>query len=160
MIYGFNTDDKNHATAALIIYQIYRSRDAKKFPISVKMWTQIADAAKLAAATSHNLAQFIEKFKEPLRCGDVKALSKSLAAENGFNDENRHYLTEIIDSAECNSDDVLFCIENETAYIIMYVRERLELDKEPLESEDENELADNLKPLKDLAEQYGVIDNE
>ena len=159
MIYGFNTDDKNHATAALIIYQIYRSRDTKKFPISVKMWTQIADAAKLAAATSHNLARFIELFKEPMRCGDVKPLSKSLASAVGFDAESRHYLTEVLLN-DCIDDDVLYVIENETAYIMMYVRERRETDKEPVERELESEWPEDLKPLKELADQSGDNENE
>jgi hypothetical protein len=156
MTYGFNTDDKNHALSALVIYQIYRSRDTKKFKISLKMWTQIADFAKLAAATSHNLAQFIEKFKEPMICGDVRPFAKALAQELEFDAENRHYLTEML--GDCEHDDVLFAIENETAYIIMYVRERLEIDKEPTDQDEE--LAENLKPLKELADHYGDTENE
>ena len=54
MIYGFDTQDKEAATAALIVYAIYRSRDIKRFKVSTQMWGQIERFVKSSAKRAKN----------------------------------------------------------------------------------------------------------
>ena len=49
MIFGFDTEDGNESTAALLVYAIYRSRNTMQFKVSIDMWDKIERFAKSAA---------------------------------------------------------------------------------------------------------------
>jgi hypothetical protein len=138
MIYNFDTEEKSRAIAALLVYAIYRSRDTERFTVSTKMWDQITNFSKLAAKKSSNLAEFIELFKKPMRCDALKPkycvtgnskhlmiLKEGELFESGT--ERREFITSLLEQA--NETKVLSLIINETSFIIMLVRERLESEK-------------------------------
>ena len=139
MIYKFDTDNKKRAIAALVIYAVYRSRDQKRFKVSTKMWEQITNFCKLSAKKSTNLAEFIEHLRKPMHCeaikpayceiegtkGATKQLADGTVFESGA--DSRQFLTRILE--ECSQEQVISTIINETAFIIMLVRERLETEK-------------------------------
>jgi hypothetical protein len=138
MIYGFDTKNRSRAIACLVIYAVYRSRNMDSFPISTKMWDQITNFSKLAAKKSANLAEFIEIFKKPMRCDALKprycatGFNKAIIKlENGAfvesGEEGREFLTSILENS--NEKLVLNTITNETSFLIMLVRERIENEK-------------------------------
>jgi hypothetical protein len=138
MIYNFDTEEKNRAIAALVIYAVYRSRNIDRFKVSTKMWEQITNFSKLAAKKSTNLAEFIEIFKTPMRCDALKPkycitgnskpivkLEDGQFVESG--EPMREFLTSVLENS--NEKEVINIILNETSFIIMLVRERLENEK-------------------------------
>lgn len=137
MIYNFDTEEKNRATAALVIYVVYRSRNIDRFKVSTKMWEQITNFSKLAAKKSTNLAEFIELFKTPMRCdalnpkycitGNSKPIVKLQGGELMESESMREFLTSVLENS--NEKEVINIILNETSFIIMLVRERLENEK-------------------------------
>jgi hypothetical protein len=141
MIYNFDTDKKERALAALLIYAIYKSRDQTRFKVSTKMWEQVTNFSKLAAKKSENLAEFLEYFRKPMKCTTVlpkyclteehKGVLKtdkngSIIETSG--EEMKSFLTSEIE----NSDEkkIISTIIRETAFVIMLVRERIEIEKE------------------------------
>ncbi len=138
MIYGFNTDRQERATAAQVIYSVYKSRNTDRFKVSTKMWEQITNFSKLAAKKSTNLAEFIERLRKPMCCevlmprycitdkkNAVKILEDGSIFESG--EDGRQFLTALLERA--NETKVLTSVINETAFVIMLVRERLEVEK-------------------------------
>ena len=71
MYYNFDTDDEWAATASLIVYAIYRSRDSKKFKVSPDMWSMIERAVGSAAKRAMDLADFMQKLKPKLMCPTI-----------------------------------------------------------------------------------------
>lgn len=145
MIYGFNTENESRAIAALIVYAVYKSRDVDRFTVSVKMWDQITNFSKLAAKKSVSLAEFIELFKVPMRCYTINpsycssdsskplvVLERGELFESGSN--HREFITSLIERS--NEKEVISIIINETSFIIMLVRERLEHEKIAKQMED------------------------
>lgn len=134
MILDFDTESKEQAVAACIIYAIYRSRNTDRFKISTKMWGQIANFSKLAAKKSTNIAEFAERFMRSMCCESINAVgldNEKLMLEDGSifepSEESRKFLTSLVKGV--NEKSVISTIINETAFIIMLVRERLESDK-------------------------------
>lgn len=72
MIYGFDTSDEHAATAALLVYAVYRSRDKARYKASPDMWEQIERFVKDSAKRAKTLPQFIESLKPRLACGSVR----------------------------------------------------------------------------------------
>lgn len=140
MIYGFDTKNKEQATAALLVYVIYRSRDLKRFKVSTKMWEQITNFAKLSAKKSLTLPEFIERFRKPMCCEAIQSRHCKVDEHAGHaakmledgtlfvaGDEQKAFLTTIVN--EANAKKVLDLIYKETAFVIHAVRERLEAEK-------------------------------
>lgn len=72
MIYGFDTSDEHAATAALLVYAVYRSRDKARYKASPDMWEQIERFVKDSAKRAKTLPQFIESLKPRLACGSIR----------------------------------------------------------------------------------------
>lgn len=138
MIYGFDTDEKERAIAAQVIYSVYKSRNIDRFRVSTKMWEQITNFSKLSAKKAGNLAEFIERFRKPMCCealkpahcvtdktSAVKMMDDGSVFESG--EDSRQFLTSILEKS--NQKKVIALIIDETAFIIMLVRERLEAEK-------------------------------
>ena len=151
MIYGFDTTDGVAATAALLVYAIYRSRDQTRFRASPDMWTQIERFTKDSAKRSRNIPQFIEAMKPRLCCGSINPKWMQIGekgeaplrlvtdAEGRLSyalqlarDERREFLTGLIERADARA--VLKQIYEETSYIVLLVRARLE-DEKPIEQQ-------------------------
>jgi hypothetical protein len=145
--FGFDTDDKNAATAALIIYAIYRSRNPKRLKVTPDFWGVIERAIRSTAKRATNVPVWIDKLKPKLGCetiaprwaatdagglitmipdprtGELRQINQS---------GQREFLTGII--AEADHQAVLELAYRQTAYIVLLVRDRLEREK-PYEAE-------------------------
>lgn len=147
-IYLFDTENQNEAVAALIVYSIYRCRNYDKFKVSTEMWGQIERFIKASAKRSIDLYSFIESLRPKIFCEDLRSSKVGVAVsaepvltEDGklvefTYDENRVFLGSIINH-HCDQDVVLGLLLNKTTYIVMLVRERLEIEKKLGVKEDE-----------------------
>lgn len=140
MIYGFNTNDKEHATAAFLVYLVYKSRDYKRFKVSTKMWEQITAFAKLSAKKSITIPEFLERFRKPMCCDSLnprftKVEEFSSNAAKLLSDgslfvsaqEQKNSLQEII--SQVKDKKILDLLYKQTSFVIYSVRERLEIEK-------------------------------
>lgn len=148
MHYGFDTDDINAATGALLTYAVYRSRDRRRFKVTPDMWGQIERFVKAAAKRAQTLPAFIESLKPRLCCdtinprwmeagvkGDISLLARTNAAGKTeyvqfVADEQREFLTRVL--AAVDHRQVIDKLYRETAWIVLLVRDRLEREK-PIE---------------------------
>lgn len=147
MIYGFDTDDKNAATGALLVYAIYRSRDKSRFKVTPALWGQIERFVKSSAKRATTLPAFMESLKPRLSCGTVSPKWMEAGVKNDISllaipkaggtefiqyqaDDQREFLTGVL--AEVEHRHVLDQLYRETGWIVLLVRDRLEREK-PIE---------------------------
>lgn len=146
-IFGFDTDNEHEATAALLVYAIYRSRDVRKFKITPDMWGLVERQAKSAAKRARNLNEWIDRFKRPpIYCATIspKWMAVGIAGEivltpmqgGGFvqlaeQGDRREFLSTVLRRADHRV--VLRTLYGETATTILLVRDRLEREK-PVET--------------------------
>lgn len=151
MIFGFDTNNRDAATAALLVYAVYRSRDIGRFEIRFDMWDRIERAIKNAAKRAKTLPEFLEALKPRLACGALKPRWLEIGAngtvpmiaihnEGGgvkefiqpaADPDAREFLTGIFE--EANARAVIRKLYRETTWISALVRNRLESEK-PIES--------------------------
>lgn len=67
MIYGFDTSDETAATAALLVYVVWRSRDKARFKITPDVWGQVERFVKDSAKRATRIPEFIEAVKSARR---------------------------------------------------------------------------------------------
>ena len=143
MIYSFDTKQKHVALAALLVYAVYRSRDFKRFKVSTEMWGQIERFVKSSAKRAKTLAEFMDKLMPRLCCSSISpkwmkigsrgapvAFQNGCFAAFGTSEDAREFFTDIFESEE--AADALRSLYNETTFIILIVRDRLEREK-PIE---------------------------
>lgn len=144
MIYNFDTDDQAAATAALLVYAIYRSRDRRRYKVTPDMWAQIERFAKAAAKRAATLPAWMEAFKPRVACptihprwmevgmkGFLPITNSAGHAEFIQGADQREYLTGPLNAVD--HKETLNRLYRETAWVILLVRDRLEREK-PLES--------------------------
>ena len=156
MHYGFDTEDVNAATGALLIYAVYRSRDRRRYKVTPDMWGQIERFTKAAAKRAQTLPAFLEALKPRLACDSLRpgAMQAGLSGmltlasrtnasggteyvQMGQQGEQREFLTQALARVEARG--VLDLLYRETAWIVLLVRDRLEREK-PIEKAFETEL--------------------
>lgn len=139
MIYNFDTDDIDRATAALCVYALWRSR-SRGLKITPKIWGQVEGWSKAAAKRAPNLAQFIEKLKPSLHVATLHPKWMEVGLKGFQPIADSAGSTSYIQSADarefmtgalklCNEDRALELLYKETAMIVLYVRDRLEREK-------------------------------
>ena len=142
MIYNFDTESKEHAVAALVIYAVYRSRDKKRFKVSPEMWGQIQRFTQAAAKRAKTIQEFIGNLQPKMQCPainpkwvEVGVKGKLFQSGSSFIDipqpERREFLTEVLNGVDHKK--VIKLLLKETQWLIMLVRDRLETEK-PLEA--------------------------
>ncbi|MDZ7922736.1 MAG: hypothetical protein U5M23_01465 [Marinagarivorans sp.] len=140
MIYNFDTKDNVTATAALIVYAVYRSRDKKRFKVTPDVWGQIDRFVKASAKRATNLPIFIDSLMPKLCCASISPKWMDVGI-NGrltqygnefieFAGKKREFLTYVL--SDVNHDDVIKMLYRETMWVILVVRDRLEREK-PIE---------------------------
>jgi len=151
--YNFDTEDRTAATASLLVYAVYRSRDVERFKVSPDMWAMIERAVKSASKRAADLGDFIEKLKPKLHCSTIHprwastmpdgVVTMKLDRETGelmqVQDKGRRqFLTDVL--KEVDHRAVLDFLYKKTALVVLLVRDRLEREK-PIEAgfEIENE---------------------
>lgn len=146
MIYGFDTDDGDAATAALCLYVMWRSRDMRRFKITPTVWEQIERFAKAAAKRADSLPRWIETMKPRLSVGTLSpkwmavgldgviplaALPDGALVQLTEPEQHREFLTSVI--ARANQRAALDMLYRETAWVVLLVRDRLERER-PVEA--------------------------
>lgn len=141
MHYNFDTGDREQAVASLLVYAVYRSRDKKRFKISLDMWGQIERACKGVAKRAGDLGEFIEKLKPKLMCPTVqphwaKTIPDGMVTMKLLEDGSvvelqdqgrRQFLTDVLQ--EVDHKAVLDILYRKTAIVVLLVRDRLEREK-------------------------------
>lgn len=145
MIYQFDTDDRNAATAALLVYAIWRSRDVASFKITPDVWAKMERFTKAASKRARSVPAFLESMKPRLQCGTIhpKWMETGIKGVIGRTDssgnteyiqrgDSREFLTGVL--ADCDEREVLRKLNTETTWIILLCRDRLERER-PVEAE-------------------------
>lgn len=145
MLYQFDTTDPNAATAALLLYAVYRSRDIKRLKVTPDLWSQIERFTKASAKRADSLPRFIEQLKPRLCCDTLRPsamevgikgvlpVTDQLGHTNYIQQaDSREFLTAVLAAADERA--VLRTLYRETAWVILLVRDRLEREK-PLEQQ-------------------------
>lgn len=141
MRHGFDTDDEHAATAALIVYAIYRSRDQGRIKVTPDFWGRIERAVKATAKRAATIPDFVERLKPKLGCSTInpkwaKAGAGGLitmAADprtgelRQVSQDKREFLTQVI--AEADDRAVIEAAYRHTAYVVLLVRDRIEREK-------------------------------
>ena len=145
MIYGFDCDDLEAATGALLVYAVYRSRDTRRFKVTPDLWSQIERFVKGAAKRAETLPRFLETLKPRLSCGTIHPRWMEVGIKGALllgeyatgervelaDQPRREFLTGVLAQVEHRA--VLTQLYRETAYIVLLVRDRLERER-PLEA--------------------------
>lgn len=145
MYYNFDTDDHTAATAALLVYAVYRSRDSKRFKVTPDMWGMIERATVSASKRAPDLADFIQKLKPKLHCPTIhprwaKTVPDGVVSMKMMPDGTiaqvedkgrRQFLTDVLQ--EVDHREVLDYLYRKAALVILLVRDRLEREK-PIEA--------------------------
>jgi hypothetical protein len=167
LIYGFDTEDEHAATAALLVYVVYRSRDKKRFKVSPDMWERIERYVKDSSKRAKSLAEFIEVLKAPRHLyagslhprwmdvgmagempiipvmGDDGKLAYAIQFNSDRDTGRRDFLVRVMERADHRA--VIRKLYSETAWCIALVRDRLERERpieERLNVEDEFDVID------------------
>ncbi len=142
MIHNFDTSDEAAATAAFLVYAVYRSRDMKRFKVTPGMWEQIERAVKSVAKRAEDMAEFIEKLKPKLACASIKpkwaktvpdGMISMIQGPDGSlmeidqDQEKRQFMTDVLETADDRA--VLGILYRKAAYVVLLVRDRIEREK-------------------------------
>ena len=146
MIYGFDTEDEANATAALLVYATWRSRDTVRYRVTPDVWSQVERFTKAAAKRATTLPAFIEALKPRFYAGTLSprameagikgpvpllALGSGAVLEVAAPEEQREFMVGVIERADQTA--VLDRLYRETAWVVLLVRDRLERER-PIES--------------------------
>jgi hypothetical protein len=151
LIFGFDTEDVDAATAALLVYVVYRSRDKARFQVTPDMWSRIERFVKDAAKRAGSLPEFIEGLKSPRRLyagslhprwmdvgmagempltavvGADGKLAYAIQFASDRETGRREFLTRVIERADRRA--VVAKLFRETSWVIALVRDRLERER-------------------------------
>ena len=132
MYFNFDTDDLKRAKAALLLYAMYRSRD-KNSPLNgLETWDRFAAFVRGACLKSYTTAGFVTEFCRKAKIGSVRPRylstgepvkmpdSGNLIRADGVSD----YRLSVIED-----DSLLPLYAEESQYLIMLVRERIQREK-------------------------------
>lgn len=152
MRFGFDTADDETATAALLVYAVWRSRDRQRFKITPDVWGQVERFTKSAAKRADSLPRFLELLKPRLLCATLHPAAMAVGLSGTIPlvetaggafiqldapDGQREFLTRVL--AGCDHQRVLDLLYRETAWIILLTRDRLERER-PIEQRFETAL--------------------
>jgi len=112
LIYNFDTENIHAAIGALIVYGIYRSRDAT-FKVTPDMWGRIERAVISSAKRAEDLGDFLRKLKPKLKCSTINP-----RYFEGFN---------MLDYPD--QKEVLDFLYRKGSIAVLLVRERLERER-------------------------------
>lgn len=141
MIYGFETNNENLALSSLLVYAVFKSRDTSKFKVTPDMWGIIERQVKASAKRSISILDFLENFKKKLKTSSIqprfmnydnKKEKLTIELEDGTlveREEKRknYFWTNEIENADNRA--VLNELYNHTNFVILLVREKLEIEK-------------------------------
>lgn len=132
MYYRFNTDNIDHAKAALLLYAMYRSRDGNSPLNGLETWDRFQSFTRAACLKSCTTANFVQEFCRKAKITSVKPRyldtgdpvvireTGELIDMAGYHD----YRLNII-----GDNRLLQLYRTESVYLIMLVRERIQREK-------------------------------
>lgn len=142
MRYGFDCDDETAATAALLVYATWRSRDVTRFRVTPDVWSQIERFTKASAKRARSIPEFLESLKPRVLAGTLSprameagvkgpvpllSMGSGQVLEVAASDEQREFMVGVIERADQRA--VLDRLYRQTAYIVLLVRDRLERER-------------------------------
>ena len=151
MIYGFDTSDEVAATAALVLYIVYRSRDRGRFKVTPDMWGQIERFLKDSAKRSQSIPELIEALKSPRHlyasslhprymevglAGEIPltvvtnpdgTFSHAIQFASDRTTGQREFGVRVIERADARA--VIEAASRQTAWVVLLVRDRLERER-------------------------------
>lgn len=152
MLFGFDTENEPVASGALLVYAVYKSRDAKRGPSGYDMWDQIERFTRRSAKRADDVGGFLRNFKPLMACGTINPrwcgmgtyamnavfLDDGTIMTHGEDAEKRDFLISITEAPEEKQEEITTALYEQTQRIILLVRDRLEREK-PFESKYEAE---------------------
>lgn len=145
MIYGFEAQTQAQATAALLVYATWRSRDRRRFGGGKDVWGQVERFVKSSAKSARTLGEFLDELKEKLQCATLHPRAMAVGMHGvalldagggaviaaAAPPDQREFLTGVFAAADERA--VLNVLYRETALVILMVRNRIERER-PLEA--------------------------
>lgn len=141
MQFGFDTESIKHGEAALLLYAMYKSRGEKSSLNGLETWERCNAYIRAAVLKSSTTAEFVQQF---CRKASISKITPMYLKTDGIvkinelgtlasGDSLYEYKTSIFENQE-----LLDLFTNESIYIVMLVRERIQRDKYQNESEELN----------------------
>lgn len=142
MLYKFDTDDVERAKAALLLYAMYKSRGTNSPLNGLETWDRVAAYIRASGLKSCNTAEFVQNFCKKAQISSIKPhyLSTGEPVVVSGTEElicSTDYKDYRLDIMEDNEVYKIIC--NESLYIIMLVRERIQREKFSGEEIERNE---------------------
>lgn len=142
MVYNFDTYSLSHAKAALLLYAMYRSRNNNSPLNGRETWTRFQTFVRSAVLKSSTTAEFVQHFcrkagVEAIRPRFLSTGDPVLMPGSGalyVSDDIKEYRLRVIED-----NDLLHLYANESIYLIMLVRERIQREKIEMWGAEENE---------------------
>lgn len=132
MYFKFATDDLKHARAALLLYGLYRSRD-KNSPLNgMETWDRFGSFVRGACLKGSTTAEFVQAFCKKAKIGSIKPKYFNTGDPVVMPDTGEIIVSDKVSDYRLDilSDNTLLDIlNNETMYLIMLVRERIQREK-------------------------------
>ena len=132
MLYKFNTDSVKHASAALLLYAMYRSRN-KNSPLNgLETWDRFNSFIRGACLKSSTTAEFMQKFCRAAKIDSVKPSYLStgepvmipVTGELIVSESIKDYRLPLIED-----NSLLRIFADESIYLCMLVRDRIQREK-------------------------------
>lgn len=142
MRYQFDTDDELKARAALLLYAVYRSRSSNSPVSGMDTWTRFAAYMRGASIKSSSTAGFIQELCRKCKTENIKPRyldtgDPVINRESGELIEAEGYYDYRMSSF--NDDNLLRIFREESQYLILLVRERLQREKMEGETDEDND---------------------
>lgn len=141
MYYQFNTDSLERAKAALILYAIYKSRNPSSSLNGLETWNRFNSYVRGACLKSANTAEFVNHLCKMADTGSIKPVYLKDKSNLVFLPDGTIAESDSINDFKVNlfeDDNLLKLFENEGAFLVMLIRERLEREKMEGVQKDEN----------------------
>ena len=132
MYYNFDTDKIDRAKAALLLYGLYKSRGTNSSLTGMETWERFNSYVRAACIKSETIGEFVQHFCRKAQITSIKPVyfktdgfvRMSDTGELISADDIKDYRLAIF-----NDDSLLRIISNETMYLIMLIRERIQREK-------------------------------
>lgn len=142
MYYNFDTQSLKHAQAALILYALYRSRNSNSPLNGVETWDRFATFVRGASLKGTTTPQFIQAFCQKAKIDSIKPkylqtdepVLNPATGELIRSDAFKNYQLRVMDD-----NSLLPLFANDSIYLCLLVRERIQREKFEGVTDDEAE---------------------
>lgn len=132
MLYQFDTESLKHAKAALLLYAMYRSRKSSSPLNGVDTWNRFQTFVRGACLKSSTTAGFVQAFCKQAKIHSVRIRYLSTGDPVSMPDTGELIMSDKISDYRLNimeDNDLLRLYREESLYLIMLVRERIQREK-------------------------------